>query len=138
MFSYLFKNRWMALIFVLTGAYGAATLVGTEEDEGLVVKTAQKVEENRSRASGGDWGDVEALPPEPREYEEDGAIDEQLANPWAVDGDEISPDEFSEPFVDGLPMDAGTGFEPTPMDDPAPTVQGSPLAGPAGLVILPE
>lgn len=138
MFSYMFKNRWMALIFVLTGAYGAVTLIGTEEKEGVVIQTAQKVQDNQTqRSGGGDWGIDGEMPREPREYEEDGAIDETLPDPWALD-DSVSPDEFSAPFMDGAPIDDGTGFDPDPMIDPEISVQGSPLAGDAGVVILPE
>lgn len=42
MFTSLFRNRWVALAFVLLTAIGAAELVGEEEDGGPLGNAAEK------------------------------------------------------------------------------------------------
>lgn len=46
--GYMFKNRWTALAFVCLTAYGAASLIGGEEDEGLLLSATEDLTQSRS------------------------------------------------------------------------------------------
>ena len=48
MYTFLFRNRYGALAFVGLTMIGAASLVGTQEDEGLITQTAATIEQQRA------------------------------------------------------------------------------------------
>lgn len=49
MYNQLFRNRWAALGFVVITAMGAASLVGSEEDEGLLGDAATTIADQREQ-----------------------------------------------------------------------------------------
>lgn len=50
--GYMFRNRWGALFFVCLTAAGAASLIGGEDDEGLLLNATNELSQTRSDLSG--------------------------------------------------------------------------------------
>ena len=48
MYSFLFRNRMGAIGFVVLTLVGAASLVGTEETEGVIAKTSAQIDQQRA------------------------------------------------------------------------------------------
>ncbi len=48
MYKFLFRNKLAALAFVVLTVIGAATLVGTEEHDGVIAKTTQEITKQRA------------------------------------------------------------------------------------------
>ncbi len=108
--GYMFKNRWGALFFVCLTAFGAASLIGGEDDEGLLLSAAGELTD-----VGDDFGNRKQ---EFSEAEERPVID-------AGDVGEFSPDEdFVDEYVpDDDLIDNTQGFEPEPDIDPSREVE---------------
>ncbi|MGB3738458.1 MAG: hypothetical protein WA948_03805 [Pontixanthobacter sp.] len=101
MYTFLFRNRYGALAFVGLTLIGAASLVGTQEDEGLITQTAATIEQQRAdfedAAKAAEASRTPATQPEP----EPSIGDYAPAIPIADDEDLI---------------DDAEGIDPTPID----------------------
>ncbi len=108
--GYMFKNRWGALFFVCLMAFGAASLIGGEDDKGLLLSAAGELTE-----VGDDFGNPKQELSEP---EERAVLD-------AGDVGQFSPDEdFVEEYApDDDLIDDTRGFEPVPDIDPSREVE---------------
>lgn len=49
--GYMFKNRWGAIAFVCLMAFGAANLVGSKEDGGILQSAADKLTQSKDKLS---------------------------------------------------------------------------------------
>lgn len=90
MYQILFKNRFVALVFVAMIVLGVRTLIGTEGDAGLLTSKTAEIEAN-----------VEALQSEARHFQaepdEDIVTPEPIAIAFAPDEDLIEDAEGVEP-----------------------------------------
>ncbi len=48
--GYMFRNRWLALLFVSMVLAGVTRIVGTEEDDGAIVEAGHRLAEQRAQA----------------------------------------------------------------------------------------
>ena len=99
----MFQNRWGALFFVGLTLVGAASLVGTEDEDGAIASAAAQLEQQgedlRARSDTGNSAEEQIVEPtEPK--------------PW--------PDESFEFASEEDLMIDPTGIDPTPIiEDPA-------------------
>lgn len=112
MYGFIFKNKLGALAFVGMTLYGVATLVGSEEDDGLLQQGVESIQSERTSFEQqiGEFGD-----PEPAEIlDADDEEDISLPPGELFGADE--PDEFG---FDPQPDDASSeGYEPSPTINP--------------------
>ncbi len=89
----MFYNRWAALAFVGLVVFGAVNLIGSEDDQGLLLRSANDLEEQREGMA--------------REVE-------RISSPVASPHQELQSvaGEFG---VDEDLIDAAEGFDPTPI-----------------------
>ena len=92
--GYMFRSRWGALAFVVLSAVGAASLIGGEEDKGVLLNAAHDIQQQRSAMEATMAG--EEPPP--------------IAVPSGAAAEFTSDEELIE--------DAA-GFDPTPIEDAA-------------------
>jgi len=105
MYSFLFRNKLGALAFVVLTMIGAATLVGTEEHDGVIAKTAQELTQQRDEFA----EKVEAM---------------NSINPAAEEAPLMAePAEFTP---DDDLVDTAQGFDPTP-EAPQPDINPDPV-----------
>ncbi len=109
MYAFLFKNRYGALAFVGLTMIGAAALVGTDEDDGLIPQTAASIEQQKA--------DFDASAQELATNGRDRPL--IMADPALADIP-LAPDEAL--------IDEAEGFDPTPVD----------LSDPLGIDANPE
>lgn len=91
--GYMFRSRWGALLFVAMSATGAASLVGGEDEEGVLMTAAEDLERQRvamERTVAEAATDPSAMPAEGPELE-------------FTDDEEL--------------IDDAAGFDPTPVDE---------------------
>lgn len=103
MYSFIFRNKIAALGFVALMAFSAANLVGTEENEGMLLETADQLDETRAEfeQAAREFETPEERPVIVEDYEED-----------------ISRDETSAVLAsDDDLIDDTAGFDPTPVDE---------------------
>ncbi|GAA4641846.1 hypothetical protein GCM10023115_02200 [Pontixanthobacter gangjinensis] len=96
MYTLLFRNRLAALGFVLLMIISAISLVGTEDQEGVITKTANEIEAQKAEFESA----VEAVGP-PKTLNGQGSEEE-------------TPIEFLD---DEELIDSAEGFDPTPDDE---------------------
>ncbi len=109
--GYMFMNRWGALIFVFLAAFGAVSLIGDEDDPGVLLDAADELTRSKSQ------------------YEADAAALAQPDDRPVLDADtggEFTPDEELEAefLPDDELIDDTHGFEPTPDIIPTPPGEG--------------
>ena len=95
MYSPVFRNRWIALAFVLFMAMGAAQLVGDENDAGVISQAAEQLIDQRADFA----RQADELSVDTADVEAEFAEDDDLIAAEAPVTDE--PDSFS-------------GFDPVP------------------------
>jgi len=97
----MFKSRWGALLFVCLTAFGAANLIGGEDDQGVLLDAANEL----TRAKG-----------------ELGNHQQEFSRPDAGDSGRSSTEEdLAGEFVpDDDLIDEALGFDPLPDIDPTP------------------
>ena len=109
MYKFLFKNRLAAVGFVVLTTISAASLVGTEDNAGLIEKTAQEIEQQKAEFEA-EMGQMQ--------------IPKNTAPPPSSAEPSIArePVEFTD---DEELIDQTEGFDPTPVDsfDPAAIAQ---------------
>lgn len=114
MYGFIFKNKLGALAFVAMTLYGVASLVGSEDDEGLLQRGVETIQTERGlfEEQIGEFGD-----PEPEEIIDDGDDSEELSLPFGPqlsedDGTEfgldLNPEEYSRPQLEAGPPAAST------------------------------
>lgn len=103
----MFKNRWGALLFVCLTAFGAANLIGGEDDQGVLLDAADELTRVKH-----DFGNTkqEFSQPDARGVLDAGNV-----------GQSPAAEDFDGGFVpdDDLINDA-RGFEPEPDVNPSP------------------
>jgi hypothetical protein len=87
----MFKNRWGALMFVCLMAYSAVTLVGGEDDEGILLSAAEEL--TKAKAETDERPAIEADTPD------ENSSDEELDDSFG-----------SEDYL----IDSAQGFDPVP------------------------
>ena len=108
MYTFLFRNKLGALGFVVLMMISAATLVGTEEHDGVIVKTTQEIAKQRS-----DFAEKVDAMSSPKK------VAQAPAAETASVEIEFTPDEEL--------VDDAQGFDPTP-EPPQPDVNPEPIA----------
>ena len=101
MYSLLFRNKLAALAFVALIVIGAALLIGTEQEQGVIQETAQTIAEQRT-----DFDETvkQAGVPKP-------------GRPTIM----ADPEPASVPLADDDALiDEAIGFDPTPVDPTDP------------------
>jgi hypothetical protein len=109
MYRHLFRNRWIALAFVLMMAASAATLVGTEDSDGVIDQATARFQGQKAEFK---------------------AQAEAIAKPTPsitiIEPDEITGETDDEDIL----IDPGTGVDPTPPEptgfDPQPDLDPNP------------
>ncbi|MGB7407853.1 MAG: hypothetical protein WA908_05055 [Pontixanthobacter sp.] len=101
MYSLLFRNKLVALGFVALFLIGVATLVGTEDNAGVLSQTAQSLDTHRS------------------DFDETVKELETPAPQPTIMADAPEPAEIP-PASDEALIDEATGYDPTPIDPDAP------------------
>ena len=92
--QFLFKNRWIALAFVVFTLLTVYTLVGTEDDASVLAGIAAQQQQDQAELAA-----VEA-PPQP-DYQADQGLADYAEDAYLSDEELIDP---------------ATGIDPTPMD----------------------
>lgn len=104
--GYMFKNRWGALLFVCLIAFGAASLIGDEDDEGLLLSAAGELTKTQADFAN---RSTELSRPDERPVLNAGDI-----------GQFSSDEELASEFVpDDELIDDTRGFEPEPDINPS-------------------
>jgi hypothetical protein len=97
MYRHLFRNRWIALAFVILMMTSAITLVGTEDGSGLLDHATAELH-----------GQKQAFEDQAAELSKPGS------HHIVIDADELETEDEEDELVD-----PGTGEDPTPvLDDP--------------------
>ena len=111
MYRHLFRNRWIALAFVLMMVASAASLVGTEDRDGVIDQTTAELMGQKQQFE----AEAEELAKPTRSHQI-----VTLEEPVPEDEDS-SDDDLIDPGIgiDPTPPDV-TGFEPEPDLDPTP------------------
>lgn len=105
--GYMFMNRWGALIFVCLAAFGAVSLIGGEDDPGVLLYAAGELTQTRDKFK----SDAATL-----------ALPDDRPVLDAATGGEFTPDEELETefLPDEQLIDDTRGFEPAPDINPSP------------------
>lgn len=112
MYSFLFRNKWGALAFVVLMMISAATLVGTEEHDGVIAKTAEQITQQRD-----DFAEkVDAM------------SSKKSASKPTIVAAEPKPIEFTadDDLIDTAQGFDAQGFDPTP-EPPKPDFNPDPI-----------
>jgi len=89
--GYMFKNRWGALVFMCLIAYSAVTLVGGEDDEGILLSATEELTKVKTET------------------------DERPAIAADTPNENSSDEEISDSFAsDDYLIDSAEGFNPVP------------------------
>lgn len=104
--GYMFKHRWLALIFVCLTAYGAVSLIGTSDEDGMLIRAAEDIAGSRKGADS--QSAIAVTPP----------VQPIIDNGGSGDFSYDDEDEFVEDESSAEPSDSGEGFEPSPDFDP--------------------
>ena len=95
--GYMFRNRWLAMLFVALVLAGVTRVVGTGKGDGIIDEATEQLAAQRERAEALS-DEIEAEAPEQAETEDDAAellaSDEDLIDP-AIGEDPTPPDEFA-------------------------------------------
>lgn len=115
MYRHLFRNRWIALAFVLMTVASAASLVGTEDHDGVIDKATAQLHDQKAQFA----AEAEELAKPTRSHT---VI--TLDEPPPEDAEELNDEDLIDPGtgIDPTPMD-NSGFEPVPDHTPAPMVE---------------
>ena len=122
--GYMFRNRWLAMLFVALVLAGVTRVVGTGKGDGIIDEATEQLAAQRERAEALS-DEIEAEAPEQAETEDDAAellaSDEDLIDP-AIGEDPTPPDEFADDNgVDSAVVEEGDIFLVD--NGPAETVQ---------------
>ena len=122
--GYMFRNRWLAMLFVALVLAGVTRVVGTGKGDGIIDEATEQLAAQRERAEALS-DEIEAEAPERAETEDDAAellaSDEDLIDP-AIGEDPTPPDEFAgDKGVDSAVVEEGDIFLVD--NGPAETVQ---------------
>lgn len=122
--GYMFRNRWLAMLFVALVLAGVTRVVGTGKGDGIIDEATEQLAAQRERAEALS-DEIEAEAPEQAETEDDAAellaSDEDLIDP-ALGEDPTPPDEFAnDNGVDSAVVEEGDIFLVD--NGPAETVQ---------------
>lgn len=116
--GYMFKNRWTALAFVCLTAFGAANLIGGEDDEGLLLSATEDLTQSTSQ-----FGERASKLSEPRRRSvldaSDGgefASDDELMYNFAGDDDLIDDTDGFDPVPD-VDLDSEMDRIAVPVDE---------------------
>lgn len=108
MYRHLFRNRWIALAFVIMMVTSAVSMVGTEEGGGMIDQATAELQGQK------------------QDFEQQAAeLSRPTSSHMVIDVDEIeedvSEDDLVDPAtgIDPTPQFEG-GFEPVPDLDPTP------------------
>lgn len=95
MYRHLFRNRWIALAFVLMMTASAISLVGTEERDGVIDQATAQLNGQK------------------QEFEQQAAeLSKPTRSHTVIDLAETEDQDEGEESL----IDPGTGIDPTPMD----------------------
>lgn len=108
----MFKNRWGALIFVFATAFGAANLIGEEDDQGVLLSAADEL-----TAAQNDLGIERQEFSQPGNRPVIGGGDAGRLSPEEDFVDEYAPD--ADLIDDALGVDPEPDIDPTPPGDDA-------------------
>ena len=113
MYRHLFRNRWIALAFVLLMAASAVSLVGTESGGGMIGEATAEFHDQKAEFQ----RQAEALSKPTRSH--------TVVDLSEVDGGEAEDEEsLIDPGTGIEPEpDPGAGFEPEPDLDPTPVIE---------------
>ena len=100
--GYMFKNRWLAIVFVAMTVIGALNLVGGED--GVLVQASGDLESRRAASDASRFAPQPGYVPDPQQQQESAIFEE--------DGYDFSDDEEL--------VDDAMGFDPSPDIDPGP------------------
>ena len=122
--GYMFRNRWLAMLFVALVLAGVTRVGGTGKGDGIIDEATEQLAAQRERAEALS-DEIEAEAPEQAETEDDAAellaSDEDLIDP-AIGEDPTPPDEFADDNgVDSAVVEEGDIFLVD--NGPAETVQ---------------
>ncbi len=92
--GYMFRTKWGALLFAVATAAGAATLIGGEQDRGVLLNAAEDIQQQKAA--------MEATM---------SSGSSPLAIPTSARVEFTSEEEL---------IDDASGFDPTPVEDGAP------------------
>ncbi|GEM_PF-4307714 len=132
MYRYVFANRWIALLFVAVMAAGAASLVGTEDSEGVIDQATQQITQQRD--------DFERVAEDLATPDEPSRRVEQEPKGFLDDSDLVDDAEGLDVSGFDPTPDPGNIMDPQPDHDPAPTMNdsGDPVIfGPADIDLPP-
>lgn len=105
--GYMFKSRWGALLFVCLTAFGAANLIGGEDDPGVLLDAADELTQTRD-----EFGNPKLESSQPAAH--------PLLNA-GIAGQSSSSENFVSGFVpDDKLIDDARGFYPEPDVNPTP------------------
>ena len=109
--GYMFKNRWGALLFVCLTAIGAASLIGGEDDQGLLLSATDELTDARD---GLDSRRQELSRPDERPVLDAGNVgefssDDELVAEYLSDEELIDDTQGLEPEPDINPSVEGEG-----------------------------
>lgn len=121
--GYMFKNRWGALLFVCLTALGAASLIGGEDDQGVLLSAADELTK-----TGNDFG---SRAQELSETEDRPVLDAGNIGQFTPDDDLLPEFEPEDELSDNT-----QGLEPEPGVDPATQAQDAEEEEEEGEVIM--
>ncbi len=99
--NYMFKSRWGALLFVCLIAFGAANLIGSSEEDGVLLQATAKIAKDQD-----EFGQLSDMP------DSTGPAPDSA---WGTEPDDTSVDGFAD---DADLINDARGFDPTPDLDP--------------------
>jgi hypothetical protein len=102
--SYMFRNRFGAVLFVISTLLGVATLIGSEDQKGALLKASEGVKDQQTAMA-------------------------SIADQPVTDSQPVIDDESVEFTPDDELIDDATGFDPSPVDEDAPKADSSDEAG---------
>lgn len=112
MYRHLFRNRWVALAFVLLMTASAAMLVGTEDSGGVIDQATAELQGQKAQFE----QQTEELARPTRSH--------RVLDISEVEGEEPGDADLIDPATGTEPMpDPGEGFEPEPDLDPTPVTE---------------
>lgn len=105
--GYMFMNRWGAIIFVSLAAFGAVSLIGGEDDPGLLLEAAEGLTQTRD--------DFQTRADDLSRPEERPVLDARTGNEFTPDEDMVTEFMSDEDLIDDT-----RGIDPVPDIDPTP------------------
>lgn len=113
MYRHLFRNRWIALAFVLMMASSAASLVGTEDGGGMIDQAKEQLQGQKDQ------------------FEAEAAKMAKPTRSHTVISLEEPPVSEGDMQDEEALIDPGTGIDPTPPDpaglEPEPDINPAPV-----------